>query len=325
MSKIRKPHIEICAPSRALSEISNTNKVDCRRIRKFLAHLNDLGWECSEESNVRKNVHRFAGADEERARALEAGLCNKENDLLLALRGGYGAMRLLPLMHWEKLKSKICVPLAGFSDITALNMALFAKLKIASWQMPCASSFAESSALRDCYFMRAMRSKEFYLAFKAYAVDARNVKTFDVKGHLWGGNLSTIVSLIGTPYFPKIKKGILFLEDIGEPAYRVERMLLQLMEAEILKNQEALLIGDFSGAEKNEGVGRGRFTLKDVLTYIQKRVDIPIVTGLPFGHIVDSASLPFGVKARVLFEKHHCEIRANVRSILPRHVPEVGF
>ena len=98
---------------------------------------------------------------------------------------------------------------------------------------------------------------------------------------------------------------------------------MHLLETGVLKNQEALLIGDFTGAEKNEGVGRGRFTLKDVLTYIQNRVDIPIVTGLPFGHIVDSASLPFGVKARVTFEKHSCEITANVKAILPRHRPEV--
>ena len=323
MRKAGKPHIEVFAPSRALTEVANTNKIDSCRLRQALAHLADFGWECSLEANAKKNVKRFAGTDKERASQLEAGLCNSDNDLLLALRGGYGAMRLLPLLNWEKLKEKASVPLAGFSDITALNLALFAKLKTPSWQTPCAAGFSKSSSVRDRYFMDAMRSENFHLSFKASAVDPKSVKSFDVRGLIWGGNLSTIVSLIGTPFFPKIKKGILYLEDVAEPAYRVERMLLHLLEAGILKNQEALLIGDFTGAEKNEGVGRGRFTLKDVLTFIQNRVDIPIVTGLPFGHIVDSASLPFGVKARVTFEKHSCEITANVKAILPRHRPEV--
>ncbi len=323
MCKVNKPHIEIFAPSRALTEPDDTSKLDTERLKKIREHLSDLGWESSIATNVKKNVKRFAGRDEVRARNLEAGLCNPENDLLLALRGGYGATRLLPLLNWEHLKKEMCVPLAGFSDITILNMALLAKLKKGSWQTPCAASFSKSSKLRDQYFMEALSSDAFSLRFKARAIDAKSVKSFFVKGCLWGGNLSTIVSLIGTAYFPKIKKGILFLEDIGEPAYRIERMLLQLLEAGILKNQAAIVFGDFSGSEKGEGTGRGRFSLKDALGYIQKRVDIPMITGLPFGHILDSASLPFGVNAEVSFEKSHCEIAADVKSILPRHAPEV--
>jgi len=114
------------------------------------------------------------------------------------------------------------------------------------------------------------------------------------KATLWGGNLTVLTSLLGSPYFPQIKGGVLFLEDVHEHPYRIERMLTQLLHAGVLQRQKAVLLGQFSNY-KLAPHDRG-FSLKTVLAWLRSRTEVPVVTGLPFGHVPTKVLLPVGAK-----------------------------
>ncbi len=321
MTEEKKPRIKIIAPSRALTDVHDLSAIDYARIDRAEATLEAMGWEVSEAANVRKMYKRFAGTDQERLEALEDALTDPENDLALVLRGGYGATRLLPLINWEKLKGKVCVPLAGFSDVTALHMALYTKLGRGSWQTPSLSVFSHKSQKRDDSFKEAFKDKHYALE---YIIKAKSFETDDVfftRGTLWGGNLTMLSMMLGTPYFPAIENGILFLEDTNELAYSVERMLLHLAQAGVLQKQKLILFGTFTGAEKNEGTGDGRFTLKDVRNFIYEKLDVPVISGLPFGHTTESVSLPVGVPATFELQGEKAILHANAESVLPRRAP----
>ena len=117
------------------------------------------------------------------------------------------------------------------------------------------------------------------------------------RGLLWGGNLCVLNSLLGTPHWPKVKGGVLFLEDVNEHPYRIERNLLQLQQAGVLDAQKAVLLGDFSGFRKSP-LDRG-YSLKTVVAHLRSLTSTPILTGLPFGHVPTKVCLPVGEKVRL--------------------------
>jgi muramoyltetrapeptide carboxypeptidase len=120
----------------------------------------------------------------------------------------------------------------------------------------------------------------------------------DATGPLWGGNLAMLVHLLGTPYFPRIEGGILFVEDVNEHPYRVERMLLQLLHAGVIGRQKAVLLGDFS-AYKLSAQDNG-YDFDAMLAYLRERLPVPVLTGLEFGHIARRVTLPFGARAHLV-------------------------
>jgi muramoyltetrapeptide carboxypeptidase len=134
----------------------------------------------------------------------------------------------------------------------------------------------------------------------------------DCRGILWGGNLAMLTSLVGTPYMPKVRGGILFLEDVAEHPYRIERMLIQLYQAGILGRQKAIVLGRFSDyklAPHDKG-----YDLHEVVAWLRRTVKVPVVTGLPYGHVATKATLPIGQKvglaterglAHLVLDEHH--------------------
>jgi muramoyltetrapeptide carboxypeptidase len=120
----------------------------------------------------------------------------------------------------------------------------------------------------------------------------------DVAGTLWGGNLAMVNHLIGTPYWPQIDGGILFLEDIAEHPYRIERMLLQLHFAGVLERQKAIVLGDFSGYRLSPN--DNGFDFDSMLAFIRETIGVPVLTGLPFGHVKERCTLPFGAQAHLV-------------------------
>ena len=122
----------------------------------------------------------------------------------------------------------------------------------------------------------------------------------DTRGLMWGGNLAMLCSLLGTAHWPKVKGGVLMLEDVAEHPYRVERMLLQLHQAGVLASQKAILLGAFSDWKKSP-LDRG-YTLKTVVAHVRSLVDVPILTGFPFGHVPTKVTVPFGVKGHLLVQ-----------------------
>ncbi|MEX8496712.1 MAG: LD-carboxypeptidase, partial [Leptothrix ochracea] len=153
---------------------------------------------------------------------------------------------------------------------------------------------------QDC-FVEAMSGELEAVGFRTEA----GFDGLEEEGVLWGGNLSMVCSLLGTPHFPLIKGGILFLEDVNEHPYRVERMLLQLHQAGVLAEQSAVLLGDFSGWRKSP-LDRG-YNLKSAVEHLRSVCDTPILTGLPFGHVQTLVTLPVGEQV---------ELFANGRNVM---------
>jgi muramoyltetrapeptide carboxypeptidase len=120
----------------------------------------------------------------------------------------------------------------------------------------------------------------------------------EAEGTIWGGNLAMVASLLGTEYFPRIDGGILFLEDIAEHPFRVERMMLQLMHAGVMARQKAVVLGDFSRYKL--GPNDNGYDFDGMLAYLRKTLPVPVLTGLPFGHIARRATIPFGAQARLV-------------------------
>ena len=120
-------------------------------------------------------------------------------------------------------------------------------------------------------------------------------------GVLWGGNLSVLVSMLGTPYFPQIDKGVLFLEDVGEHPYRIERMLTQLLHAGVLARQKAIVLGQFTNFKLVPAHDKG-FKLDTVVSWLRSQTKTPVLTGLPFGHVPTKVLLPVGAKVDLVTE-----------------------
>lgn len=242
-----------------------------------------------------EKYQRFGGIEAVRVAQMYAAIDNPQVKIVMAIRGSYGMSRLLPLLDFERIaaSNKIFV---GHSDFNAFNLALLAQTGMQSYAGPMLSSDFSNpplSAFTMSHFWRSMRQPEQIL-------DVETVENpdVDVTGTLWGGNLAMLNHLIGTPYLPEINRGILFLEDIGEHPYRIERMMLQLHHAGILARQQAIIFGDVSNyrlVEHDNG-----YDFDAMLTYLRSQISVPILTGLPFGHIRDKLTLPIGSEARLL-------------------------
>lgn len=253
---------------------------------------------------------RFAATDGQRLAALEQMLADPAIDIVMALRGGYGMTRLLDQIDFAAVAHAIRSGgkrFVGHSDFTAFHLALLAHSAAVSFAGPMASyDFAghgETHALSD-YTLRnfdaVMQRASHQVRFAAEGPDVQ------AQGTLWGGNLAMTCSLIGTPWMPEVKGGVLFLEDIFEQPYRVERMLLQLHHAGILARQKAVLLGDFSG-HKETAYDNG-YDLAAVVSYLREKVSVPILTGLPFGHCPDKLTLPVGGQAQVDMAQGYCTL-----------------
>lgn len=243
-------------------------------------------------------VHqRFAGTDKQRLAGLERAIKQK-HPIVMATRGGYGLSRLLPLIDWKAVADS-GKRFVGLSDFTAFNLALLAQTGTVSYTGPCgAADFGASKPdeLTVALFGEMMRGELEILSF-----ETKDADPVDARGVLWGGNLAMVASLIGTPYLPKVKKGILFLEDVGEHPYRVERMLAQLWQAGVLEKQQAIVLGHFSDyrlAPHDAG-----YDMHEVIKWLRATVKVPVVTGLPYGHVRTKATLPIGQKVGIATEK----------------------
>lgn len=246
---------------------------------------------------------RFGASDEARAAQLHAAACDPEVDVVLALRGGYGLSRLLPLLDINLLANS-GKRFIGHSDFTVLHMALLAHNEFVSFAGPMICddfSRAELSDFTMRHFWECLEKPACTVS-----AEASGNPHISVSGKLWGGNLSMLCHLVGTPYFPRMEQGILFVEDINEHPYRVERLLLQLQHAGVLEKQQALVLGDFSGYRLTP-YDNG-YDFDTMLAYLRLHLSIPIVTGLPFGHIRDKATLAVGAYAELSCTATHLNL-----------------
>ncbi|ALP97790.1 muramoyltetrapeptide carboxypeptidase [Salmonella enterica subsp. enterica serovar Newport] len=258
--------------------------------------LTDAGHQVENDEVIRRRFQRFAGTDAERLADVNSlASLTSPDTIVMPVRGGYGASRLLDRIDWQALASRqqrdpllIC----GHSDFTAIQAGLLAQANVITFSGPMlAANFGAETlnTFTEQHFWLALRKAQFTVEWQGDGTQC------DVQGTLWGGNLAMLISLIGTPWMPTIDKGILVLEDVNEHPFRVERMLLQLEYAGILNRQSAIVLGSFSGAAPNEY--DAGYSLESVYAFLRSRLSVPLITGLDFGHEQRTVTLPIGANA----------------------------
>ena len=294
-ARLRKGQkVGLIAPGSAIEE---------EALQKAIKNLKDLGLKVELGKHVRAKHGYIAGTDEERLSDLHMMFRRSDIDAIWCARGGYGCTRLLPDLDYELIKSNPKL-LIGYSDITALLNGIFEKTGLVGIHGPVGAS--EQTDYTKAHFVKvAMKSnKQFKIelsaenqqeedkAFEIYAIQPGKAE-----GVLVGGNLSLLAAMAGTTYQPQVKDRLVFIEDVGEKPYRVDRMLTQLRQAYALEEAAGIALGVFADCEADED--DASLTLKECLHDRLGDLDIPIMYGFSFGHISNQCSFPVGVRAQM--------------------------
>lgn len=279
--------------------------------------LKQQGLEVLNTDCIKRVEQRFAGSDAERLSEINQ-LANLSPEVsVVAMRGGYGLHRLLPNIEWDAIAKAIQsgLQICGHSDFTTFQLGMLAKTDAVTLAGPmlnfdfaCQGEQGEGVTPNGFmweHFQTAMIERKLDCAVIAPQPYLKQSTKGQVSGMLWGGNLTVLAGLVGTPYLPNSQQtqgGILFLEDVNEHPYRIERMLMQLLDTGVLSNQSAILLGGFSAYRLYDN-DRG-YTLESAIEAICKRLpdNIPVLTGLPFGHQAEKLTLPVGAQAHIQYD-----------------------
>ncbi len=305
-------HIYVYSPSSAVR--------DKAAFRRGVKRLQALGHEVEVDEAALAVQMRFAGDDATRLAAIHRAAASGA-DVALISRGGYGLTRILPGIGYKKVAKAIegGTRFVGLSDFTAFQLALLARTGAVSWAGPalgedfgvegtpddimeaCFDDLVQDQGEGTGWRLPAGRPS---VAPETIADGGRPALASGEKtiknALLWGGNLSVLVSLLGTPYWPQVQGGVLFLEDVNEHPFRIERMLTQLLHAGVLAQQKAVLMGQFSGirlAPHDRG-----YKLATVVAWLRRQLKVPVLTGLPFGHVPTKVLLPVGARVDLVVQ-----------------------
>jgi muramoyltetrapeptide carboxypeptidase len=274
---------------------------DVSKFDTGIAALEHLGYRVKLGKHARKRNGFLAGTDRERAADLMGMFADSKVDAILCARGGYGTPRLLPLLDYRLIRRN-AKAFVGYSDITALHCAFLAAAGLQTFHGPhLVGDFARTplDAFTVQSFQHALAGGAGDIAAgyrqKSQAAWSRGT----ARGRLIGGNLSLLCSLVGTPWLPDFSRRILFIEDIGEPPYRFDRMLTQLLNAGLLQRVAGIAIGLNADCEDPKAADSKEYrqTVDEVLRERLKPLGVPVVSGLPFGHVPTNATLRTGAIA----------------------------
>ncbi len=313
-----KKHIYIYSPSGAVRDKAS--------FKRGVSRLIKLGHEVEIDPDALASHTRFAGDDLTRLAAIHRAAASGA-DVAMISRGGYGLTRILGGIRYKAVAKAIerGTHFIGLSDFTALQLALYSKTGALTWAGPALCEgfgvggpneksdnkhlpAVPDEIMEDCFNDMLMGQGEGtgwcqHREATNLTNTSHSQTTPDYvirSATLWGGNLSMLTALLATPYFPKIRGGILFLEDVGEHPYRVERMLTQLLNAGVLSRQKAIVLGQFTEFKLTPH-DRG-FNFQSVFLWLRSQTKIPVLTNLPFGHVATKVTLPFGAKTDLVVE-----------------------
>ncbi len=283
--------IGLIAPAGIISE---------EKLSRAVETMNGLGFRVKIGEYVLQKNGYLAGNDAQRLLDLHAMFADKEVKAIVCIRGGYGTLRLLPNIDFSLIRKnpKIFI---GYSDITALLHAIYAKTKLVCFHGPMAlSDFSQDLTLDS--FLDSLQEKKRRINYQAVPDEAHDVDTCVIypgkaKGQLVGGNLSLLLSLIGTPYEINLKNKILFIEEVGEEPYRIDRMITQLIVSGRLSRVAGVVLGKFSNCAP-ENPERS-LSLDELFAERFSILKIPVLQGFPFGHVPQNITLPIGVNAKM--------------------------
>ncbi len=261
--------------------------------------LQQAGHEVAHQQVIPRRQQRFAGTEHERLADInQLAQLPGRNRIVLAVRGGYGASRLLPHIDWQGLvarQQRDPLLICGHSDFTAIQSGLAGHGQRHHLQRANARRQLRRGDPRPVY--RA----PFLAGATPAGIHPRMAgRRAELPGgrHPVGGNLAMLTSLIGTPWLPAIRDGILVVEDINEHPFRVERMLLQLLHSGVLAAQKAVIFGSFTGSAPNDY--DAGYDLPQVFDYLRQQLSLPLISGLEFGHEQRTVTLPLGARARLV-------------------------
>ncbi len=291
-----KQRIYLFSPSSAVREKP--------AVRRGIARLKALGHDVELDPDLFATHMRFAGDDATRVAAIARAAASGA-DVAMIARGGYGLTRLLPALPYKAVARAIDrgMRFVGHSDFTAFQQAVLAETGRVTWSGPAVGADfgveGEPDEIMQACFEDLVSGQGEGTGWQLPRPEAA-AQPLQAKGVLWGGNLAMLAALVGTPWLPKVKGGILFLEDVSEHPYRIERMLTQLLYAGILGRQKAILLGTFTNWQPYPH-DKG-FRLGTVVEWLRGQVKCPVLTGLPFGHVPTKVCLPVGAKVTLAVE-----------------------
>lgn len=289
-------HIYVYSPSSAVR--------DRAAARRGINRLQALGHEVELDPDAFSRHTRFAGDDQTRLSAIHRAAASGA-DIALITRGGYGLTRLLPHIRYKAVARAIerGTQFVGLSDFTALQSAVLAATGAVTWAGPALGEDfgveGEPDDIMLACFDDLARGQGEGSGWQLPKDEARP-RAFHAQGQLWGGNLSVLAALAGTPWLPQPSPGILFLEDVNEHPYRVERMLTQLLYAGVLARQKAILLGQFTNyrlVPHDKG-----YRLKTAVEWLRAQLKVPVFSALPFGHVGTKVLLPVGAAVELAVE-----------------------
>lgn len=286
-------------PGDTLGIVGPSSTLGAHRLEKGLAVLHQLGYKTKLGASATAHWGYLAGTDELRARDITNMFADDDVDGIICLRGGYGATRLLPLLDYQTIAvhPKVFI---GFSDITALHTVFLQRCHFMPIHGTMVMSLGrdESAYTTDCLAKGLINP---YPLGKIPVPSGWHMETIipgDVTGTICGGNLMLLAATTGTPYALKIPNAILLIEEVGEEAYSLDRMLCQLEESGIIAHAKGIIFGEFTRCEPTEPAPY-EFTSRDIIYQYAKRWNKPAVWGFPAGHGTDNTWLPLGMKTHL--------------------------
>ncbi|WP_299979632.1 LD-carboxypeptidase [Desulfobacula sp.] len=263
----------VCAPSA---------RFDTEKLNKGIHVLKNLGFEVKVPEEIFKKKRYLAGDDVLRANVINKLFSDSDIDGIICARGGFGAMRILNHLNWNCIKQNP-KPFIGFSDNTAILLSIIGETGNSVIHGPNVVSFASAPEKTiDSFYKTLMGSLD-----KIEVMDGQIIKPGKCTGVLKGGNISTISHLLGTKFQPDFKNTVLFLEDIGEPAYKIDRMLTQMKMAGLFNGIRGVITGAFKKCDNDEYI-------EEILSEIFEEYNVPILSGLDSGHGKVNLSLCMG-------------------------------
>ncbi len=283
--------VAIIAPASTVESHMEAGKL-ASPLESGVATLERMGFRVRFSERIFQSSRYLAGGDADRAEELIRAFEDPETQAVIALRGGYGCSRLIPLLKGRHLRNfpKLFM---GFSDLTTLHMFFRRRFGWITIHGPMAASISGLTLEQKAHLFSLLTNPDYLptLGFE----QLETWKPGAAEGILTGGCLSIVTTSLGTSYEINAKGKILFLEDLGEPPYRLDRMLTHLRLAGKLDGIAGLLLGDFLDCEPSQG----GYTAKEVLRDVLDGLRVPILAGFPAGHGVNNWAIPFGVKIRM--------------------------
>jgi muramoyltetrapeptide carboxypeptidase len=288
-------------PGGTIGVMSQSGAVDPARLARGVSRLEGLGYRVVLADDVAGSHEYFSAPDDVRLASLHKLIADPSVDMLMMSRGGYGLSRIVHRIDWNAVRQSQKI-FCGFSDFTAFNLAALAQANTITLAGPgVAVDFGDESydgeSAADHDFMQ--RHWQQVIHHGSDAVEVACAHPYAAQQHtgpLWGSNLSLLAHAVGTSFMPDVVGGILFIEEIDEQPYAVERMFMQLYHAGILQTQRALVLGGFTDCEPPDN-GRFPYAMSHVIATLRQLLPCPVLTDLPFGHVQQKLTLPFGADA----------------------------